>query len=271
MSTMRRGAQKPEARASLVPLAPEVEQLRAVYDLAVAVTRASALPEIYDAALDALQASLGADRASILLFDAGGVMRFEAWRGLSAPYRAAVEGHSPWSPGERAAAPVLVPDVDAEPALERLRGTIRGEGIRALGFVPLYTGERLIGKFMVYFDAPHVFTSEEVRLAEIVANHVAFAVDRRWSEDRLNLYREIFAHSTDAIAIIGPDGTYVEQNGAHESLIGYPDAGLRGRTPAIHLGDEAFAEIAAELARGGSVHREVRSRTAGGAVRDLDL
>jgi PAS domain S-box-containing protein len=271
MRTPQRGAAKGDPRASLVPLAPEVEQLRAVYELAVTVNRADALPEIYEAALDALQASLGADRASILLFDAGGVMRFEAWRGLSAEYRAAVEGHSPWSPGERAATPVLVPDVQGDPSLDRLSDVIRGEGIRALGFIPLYAGERLIGKFMVYFDAPHAFTPEEVRLAEIIASHVAFAVDRRRSADRLNLYREVFAHSIDGIAIFGTDGRYVEQNGAHESLIGHPDAELSGQTPALHLGEETFAEIVAELARRGTVQREVRSRTAAGITRELDL
>ena len=271
MSTSKRGTAPGEPRASLVPPAPEVEQLRAVYDLAVAVTRAGALGEIYEAALDALQASLGADRASILLFDGDGVMRFAAWTGLSDEYRAAVEGHSPWSPGERAASPVLVPDVNADPALGRLRDTIRGEGIRALGFIPLYAGERLIGKFMVYFDAPHVFTAEEVRLSEIIASHVAFAVDRRRAEERLTLYREVFAHSIDSIAILGPDGRYVEQNGAHEALVGYDDAALQGRTPAIHLGEETFAELMTELARQGIAQREVRSRTRSGAVREVDL
>jgi hypothetical protein len=33
-------------------------------------------------------------RASILLFDPDGVMRFKASRGLSEAYRAAVEGHA---------------------------------------------------------------------------------------------------------------------------------------------------------------------------------
>jgi signal transduction histidine kinase/CheY-like chemotaxis protein len=187
-SAPKKGSSKAEPRVALVPLAAEAEQLRAVYDVAVAVTRAGALPEIYEAALDALQASLGADRASILLFDPDGVMRFKAWRGLSEAYRRAVEGHSPWSPGVRGAMPVLVPDVDRDASLETFRATIRGEGIRALGFIPVYSAENLLGKFMVYFNAPHVFTREEVRLAEIIANHVAFAVERRRSEEELERY-----------------------------------------------------------------------------------
>ncbi len=271
MSTARPGEMKVGSPASLAPPTPEADQLRAVYDLALAVTRAGALSEIYTVALDALQASLGAERASILLFDAGGVMRFAAWRGLSDGYRRSVEGHSPWAPGTRGARPVVVPDVDRDEALAAFRETLRAEGIRALAFIPLYSGDNLLGKFMVYFDAPHAFAPEEVRLSEIIANHVAYAVERRRSEEKLNLYREIFAHSNDAIAILDVTGGYLEQNGAHESLVGYGAEEIAGRTPAVHLGEEAFAEIVRELARAGALQREVRSRTKSGAVRDVDL
>jgi PAS domain S-box-containing protein len=271
MTVVRPAEVKAATPASLAPLTPEADQLRAVYDLAVAVTRAGALAEIYTVALDTLQASLRADRASILLFDAAGVMRFAAWRGLSEGYRRAVEGHSPWAPGARGARPVVVPDVDRDEALAPFRETIGAEGIRALAFIPLCSGEHLLGKFMVYFDAPHAFAPEEVRLAEIVANHVAYAVERRRSEEKLNLYREVFAHSTDAVAILDTQGGYLEQNGAHQALVGYGPDEIHGRTPAVHLGEEPFAEILRELAGNGAVQREVRSRTKSGAVRDVDL
>jgi hypothetical protein len=53
-----------------------------------------------------------ADRASILVFDHAGVMRFKAWRGISDEYRTAVEGHSPWTRESRHPQPVLVRDVE---------------------------------------------------------------------------------------------------------------------------------------------------------------
>lgn len=62
-----------------------------------AISAADTVQEIYEAALDALAAGLGVARASILLFDPDGVMRFKAARGLSEGYRRAVEGHTPWS------------------------------------------------------------------------------------------------------------------------------------------------------------------------------
>ena len=35
-----------------------------------------------------------------------------------------------------------------------------------------------------------------------------------------DLYREIFTHSNEPIAIISPDGHYIEQNAAHRNLLG---------------------------------------------------
>jgi signal transduction histidine kinase len=52
------------------------------------------------------------------------------------------------------------------------------EGIRALAFIPLVAESELLGKFMVYYDEPHVFSSQEVELARAIANHVASAIAR---------------------------------------------------------------------------------------------
>src|SRR5262249_36496957 len=141
--------------------------------------------EVYAAALDCLADTLSPDRASVLLFDDDGVMRFKAWRGLSDGYRAATEGHTPWSRDTRDPVPVLVEDVAADPELAALRPTIEGEGIRSLGFFPLLTGGRLLGKFMVYFDAPHDFTPTEVRLASAIGTHIALEIGRRRAEDEV--------------------------------------------------------------------------------------
>ena len=50
------------------------------------------LDDVYTAALDTLAEYVGVARASVLLFDPDGVMRFKAWRGLSSEYRAALQG-----------------------------------------------------------------------------------------------------------------------------------------------------------------------------------
>lgn len=160
-------------------------QQRALHELADTVNRAAALPAIYEAALRAIRRFHGADRAAILLYDSGGVMRFVAWDGLSDGYRNAVEGHSPWKRDEPDPKPVWIDDiakVDLEPAL---RVVIEREGIKALAFIPLTYEKRLLGKFMVYFDREHSFVPEELRPIETVASQVAFAIERRKSAEEL--------------------------------------------------------------------------------------
>jgi PAS domain S-box-containing protein len=68
---------------------------------------------------------------------------------------------------------------------------------------------------------------------------------------RRDLYREIFSHSREPIAIIDPQGVYLEQNAAHAQLLGYSDDELRNQTPALHMGEEEFANVVREIAEKG--------------------
>ena len=148
-----------------------------------ALGRTRDLDGVYSAALDTLAECLDVSRASVLLFDPDGVMRFKAYRGLSSDYRAAVEGHSPWTPDSVDAEPMLVPDVTCEPSLQEYLPVFAHEGIAALGFIPLVSLGRVIGKFMLYYDRPHAFDDEEIQLAAVIAAAVAFAVERGRAEE----------------------------------------------------------------------------------------
>jgi PAS domain S-box-containing protein len=158
-------------------LATTIERLEILYRLTDEVGRAKSLEEVCEAAVEAIMAT-GAARASVLTFDGAGVMRFCAWKNLSDAYRAAVDGHSPWAPDTLFPRPILIEDVATDPSLGALRDVVLGEGIGALAFIPLASQGRLLGKFMIYYDAPHAFSSMEVQLAEGIAQHVAFGVSR---------------------------------------------------------------------------------------------
>jgi PAS domain S-box-containing protein len=160
-------------------------QQHALYELAERVNRAAALPEVYDAALQSIRHCHDADRAAILLYDADGVMRFVAARGLSEDYQRAVEGHSPWQRDDPEPKPICIDDVATVDLEPRLRAAIEREGIKALAFIPLTYEKRLLGKFMVYFDRVHAFSPTELRPIETVASQVAFAIERRKSATEL--------------------------------------------------------------------------------------
>jgi PAS domain S-box-containing protein len=159
---------------------------QAVYELVARVNRAEALPEIYDAALDAMGRCIDAHRAAILLSDANGAMKFVASRRLSEGYRLVADGHSPWQLSDPNPQPVWIDDIATVASLApALKAAIESEGIRALAFVPLTYEKRLLGKFMVYFDTPHSFSTAELRPVETIARQVAFAIERRRDSEAL--------------------------------------------------------------------------------------
>jgi PAS domain S-box-containing protein len=195
-----------------------LRDLDAVYRFADAVTGARGLEEVLEAALDALLEATGADRASVLLADEEGVLRFRAWRGLSDRYRAATEGHSPWPPGTADPQPVLVNDVARAGFEEELERVVRKEGIGALAFVPLLRGGRLLGKFMLYRDARHDWSDREVLLSRTIANHLASVTERTQAQQALHESSEqlasILRTVEEGISATDGDGRFLFANDA---------------------------------------------------------
>jgi PAS domain S-box-containing protein len=177
------------------------QPLAVCLDLTRAIARCGAVEAIYDTAIQALRAGLGVERASVLLFDPDGVMRFKAHNGLSDGYRAAVEGHTPWRPDSLEPEPIVVPDVRLDPALSDYLPVFAAEGIAALAFIPLTSLGGVIGKFMVYYPVPTQPSDDEVRLAGVIAAQVAFAIERTRAEARARSSAERLQFALDAAAM----------------------------------------------------------------------
>jgi PAS domain S-box-containing protein len=123
-------------------------------------------------------------------------------------------------------------------------------------------------RMLVQFAQIASVAIENVRLYRRAQEEIA---ERKKIEDKLGLYRLMFAFSNDGIAVIETDGRYVEQNEAHARLIGYSDEELRDCTPAVHLGEETFAGITRQLETTGSFRGEVIIRTKSGVPVHADL
>lgn len=165
------------------------DRLDVIYQLSEAVNRADAVEQIYELALSGLERVLHVRRASILLIDHSGVMRFQAWRGLSEQYRLLTDGQLPRFINESNPVPVLITDVD-EVLTDTQKQAHLDEGIHAIAFIPLIERQRLIGKFMLYYEEPHLFTDAEMQWAETIARHVAHALARKQAETRLQTYAQ---------------------------------------------------------------------------------
>jgi len=211
----------------------EVQRLRTLYQLLAALSRAKALDDVYEAAITSLLAATMADRAAILTFDDDGVIRFKAWRTLSAEYRQAVTGHTPWPLGTRDAQPLVVPDVLADKSLAAYREFFVRENIRAVAFIPLTLEAGVFGKFMLYYDQPHSCTLEELEIGQAIAAHVALAtVQKRAelastaSEQRL---QAILDNSATVIFIKDREGRYQLVNRCFEELFHVSKTQVVGR------------------------------------------
>lgn len=198
------------------------DALSSIFALTRAVANAGRNEDIYEAALLCLKESLGVQKSSVLIIDPDGVMRFKAWFGLSAEYRKAVEGHSPWERDARDPEPILVPDVRSEASLAELQPVIEQEGIQALAFIPLALGGRLIGKFMLYYPEPREFSADEVILARTIATQVAFALDQQAHRRERGHLEAVFRSAITGVTQLDANARFQMVNDHFCTITGWP-------------------------------------------------
>ncbi|MCC7144335.1 MAG: GAF domain-containing protein [Candidatus Eisenbacteria bacterium] len=172
-------------------------QVEALQRMSEQIVRAADVDGVCQLAIDGVRSTIAPDRSAVLLLR-DGTMRFVAWQGLSDGYRAAVEGHSPWSLEDPDPQPVVIPDALDEPSLAGLIDVVRNEGVRSLSFIPLVHEGRLLGKFMLYWDEVYAPSPDETRLAQAIASHVSVVVARHKHEADLQAARDRAVAATRA-------------------------------------------------------------------------
>lgn len=222
---------------------------RAFYRLTDRLYRSHSVEEAYEAALDAMKELLGCERVSILRFDVAGVMRFMAARGLSDGYRKAVEGHTPWRPGDKDPEPIYVADIEAANEPESLKAVIRSEGIRALAFIPLTVNQAVVGKFMLYYETPREFDERERQIALIIARQLGFSIERQAADVTTARLVALVDSSDDAIVAKTLDGVIQSWNHGAEKLFGYAANEVIGKPITILIPPDRLAEEETILSR----------------------
>ncbi len=209
-----------------------LREKESLYRLSQALGQAQTLPQIYEAAMDAMLPLLGADRASVLLFGNDRRMHFVASRGLSDTYMAAADGHSPWPHGASDAEPIFIDNIHTHAEMADFRPVARAEGVCGFGFVPLLHQQRLMGKFMVYFNSPRACTDTDIRLAKTIALHVALAIEREHSAQALRIAATAF-ETRAGIVVTDTQGLILRVNRAFSQITGYDSAEVVGKSPAL--------------------------------------
>ncbi|MBV9564417.1 MAG: PAS domain S-box protein [Bradyrhizobium sp.] len=263
-------------------LAGRMEEQAALFAFSERLQHCVTRQQVFEAALDAITRALGCERASVLLFDPDGVMRFVAWRGLSDAYRRAVEGHSPWRRDEVNPQPVYMDDVSGSDLPPALQETLAREGIAAAAFLPVPGDRQLAGKFMTYYGTPHRFTESEIEVALTLARLLGFSLGRiageevsKSAERDARHLAAIVESSDDAIISKDLNGVIQTWNAGAERLFGYRPEEAIGQSITMLIPPERWDEepgILARIRSGERIHHyeTVRQRKDGGLI-DISL
>lgn len=90
-------------------------------------------------------------------------------------------------------------------------------------------------------------------------------------EENLKVIYQIFLNIKDAVGVLDSQGYYVDQNKAHEELLGYSLEELRDKTPVIHMSDENFDKVLLSITEKGSYFGEIKIKDKFGNIKDVEL
>jgi PAS domain S-box-containing protein len=132
---------------------------------------------------------------------------------------------------------------------EELKAVVRAEGIAALAFIPVFVERKIVGKFMAYYDAPHVFERSEVDGCTAIAKQLGFGLERLRAEEDTRRLASIVDNSQDAIISKNLDGIIQTWNRGATRIFGYTAAEVIGKPVTILMPPERINEEPGILAR----------------------
>ncbi|HEY9811156.1 MAG TPA: PAS domain S-box protein [Halomicronema sp.] len=231
-------------------------QLQSLYYLADAIGRAISNPEIYEAALNAIQQTFRPEYAGILISEnrelktdislidinsdwkilANNKLVFKAQYGINEIHKKAIEDYFEGY-YETSKQSVIISNVSTlrMSNIASVRTVLLEAGMGSVGFIPLVFQGRFLGQLMVGYAVPHHFSETELLQAKTIANHIAFSIERlrslaamQESEER---FRRVFDDSPVGMALVLADNyRFFKVNTAFCEILGYSETQLANLT-----------------------------------------
>ena len=172
-------------------------------------------------------------------------------------------------------APLIVSNVRDDPLMESISELLQAREIRSLLLVPLLSTGGPVGALVLGSQEPRVFSSEDVTLAQRVAEQVSGAVARaRLTENQHRLSTAV-EQAAEAVFITDMDGTIFYVNPAFEKMVGQDRASVIGHRPDVfgqHRLDAPLHDGLMGAVRSGDVWQErLGYKTMDDGLRTLDL
>ncbi|MFB6268688.1 MAG: GAF domain-containing protein [Halobacterium sp.] len=215
---------------------------------ATEVARADDVQTVYDAMSDAAEAVFDFSSA-VVETERDGVLSVRSWSGRppSVDGIAADEGIAGETYQTRES--IIVEDAETDPRVDDPPESAP----RSVISVPI--GD--IGVLQAGMDDPGGFDDDDVELAELLASHAYQVIERIRSERSVReseaRFRKLFEQTDDALVLYDVDATGTSDirlvNDAAESLLGAPEADLRGESLAAYFDADADQFAPGDAAR----------------------
>jgi PAS domain S-box-containing protein len=152
------------------------------------------LQPVLDQLIQSLEKQLPGALCSVLLLDADGVhVRHGAAPSLPEAYNHAIDGMviGPTVGSCGAAAfekrQIIVTDIQTDPLWECVREIALGHSLRACWSSPIFSHEKVIGTFAVYYRVPRIPGVRELALIERAVHVVRIAIERKQAQEEVRV------------------------------------------------------------------------------------
>ncbi len=184
-------------------------ELEVVREIAHAFLNATKPLEVYRLALARVTPLVGASFGSVFLRDATDpdllkLVCAQNWPQSSARFLSQLRIRVGRGPTGRAVAdhtPVAVEDIFADPSQREWWEPARELGFRAQIVLPLAVRDEVAGALSFYFEAPRVFTPEEMRLLHMVADQLAATAEKAHLIEHLQSANELLRKQNEELSV----------------------------------------------------------------------